>query len=227
MQSSRIFKKGCSRVCYWRRVHLVKFHCSKRPFNLMDGYTLRRKCAFSHQTARLYHLMGCFELTILSDLMEAPEINKAICVSNQTLIFVKLCELSPGYEISALIHLLLTLSSTCIAYFETRSWMRPCMCDISAVSVLGWERGREKEKDWISSSWRSATTKAISLPCPQIAISYGTEIEYCTRYKTLVFYQAVEDVWLSSKRARNKYGTWEATPAIINALAIWARIRAA
>lgn len=49
--------------------------------------------------------------------MEA-EINKTISESNPTLIVVKLCELSPGYEISAPIHLLSTLSSTCIAYFE-------------------------------------------------------------------------------------------------------------
>lgn len=54
---------------------------------------------------------------------------------------------------------------------------------------------RERQKDCISSSRRSATTKAVSPLCPQIAISYGPGIEYCSRFKTLVFYcQAVEHV---------------------------------
>lgn len=49
--------------------------------------------------------------------------------------------------------------------------------------------------DCISLLRRCATTKAVSLVRPPIAISYGPKIEYRSRYETpVLYYQAVEDV---------------------------------
>lgn len=90
--------------------------------------------------------MGCFELTILSDLMEATEINKTLSVSNQTPIFIQLCALFPGYEISPLIHSLSTLSSTCIAYFEKElGETLHVRYSVSVLSVLDREGERERK----------------------------------------------------------------------------------
>lgn len=70
---------------------------------------------------------------------------------------------------------------------------------------------RERHKDCISSSRRSATTKAVSPFRPQIAISSGPGIEYCSRFNMLVFYcQAVEQSkdHSSSKHASQNDFSW-------------------
>lgn len=121
----------------------------------------------------------------------STEINKTISVPNQTLIFVTsyasyllVMRYLLWYARFQLYHLRVShiLKSELGEPLHVQ-YIRP-IC--SQLGERERERWKEKGKDWISSFWRSATTKAISLLRPQIAISCGTEIEYCTRYETLL-----------------------------------------
>lgn len=109
-------------------------------------------------------------------------INKTISVSNQTLILVT------SY-VSNLLVMRDLLWYACFQLYHLRSshnlkrnLVRPCMRNISGLSASCWESQR---LDLVF--WWSATTKAISLPSPQIDISYGPEIEYSMICRTIVF----------------------------------------
>lgn len=122
--------------------------------------------------------MDSFELTLF-DASEAAEFNKTKSRRpDQTLASSGGGELSAGHEKSAEIRPLSTLSRGEAPRLEGgREHV-----ENTDISVLGGER------DCISSFQRSATTKAISLLRPQIAIARGMEIEYSGRQKPLAFY---------------------------------------
>lgn len=110
-----------------------------------SGYILKNPCGFSREAPRLRGLMGRFELMILSDLMESAEINETIFVSNQTLIFV-----TSYVSYLLVMRYLLWYASFQLYHLRAshileRDLVRPCMCNISGLSVPSWVREREGE----------------------------------------------------------------------------------